>query len=260
MAGFKTHVTFSSSLGVGYAAAGFVLLDIPWPSCILAGGLCGVSGMLPDLDSGPGRPLRESMSFAAAVVPMLLLERFQVMGWPHEMMVLAAAVLYCFIRFGVAAMLRKYTVHRGMFHSVPAALIAAMVAFLLVGCRDYDTRVFKAGAVFTGFMSHLVLDEIWSINWRSANLKKSFGTAIKFWGHDLWGNVSTYAKLLIVAAIIFGDVSWTESLRHRVPGSVQETFVQGEERLEKVANDADDGEQNERIREAARKLWERLHK
>ena len=42
MAGFRTHITFSSLVGVGYAGAGLVVLDMPVPTCLLAGGLCGV--------------------------------------------------------------------------------------------------------------------------------------------------------------------------------------------------------------------------
>ena len=77
MAGFKMHIGTSSVLGVAYGAAGWHFYDVPWPTAVLAGGLCGVSGMLPDLDSGPGVPLRESVAFAAAVVPMLLVHRFE---------------------------------------------------------------------------------------------------------------------------------------------------------------------------------------
>ena len=58
----------------------FAFYHVPLPTCALAAGLCGVSGMLPDLDSGPGRPLRESTAFAAAVVPMMLLDRMEQFG------------------------------------------------------------------------------------------------------------------------------------------------------------------------------------
>ncbi len=56
MAGFKTHITTSSVLGAAYGTGAFMFYDTPWPTCMLGAGLCGVSGMLPDLDSGPGRP------------------------------------------------------------------------------------------------------------------------------------------------------------------------------------------------------------
>ena len=209
MAGFKTHITFSSTLGVGYAAGGYFLFDIPWPSAVLAGGLCGVAGMLPDLDSGSGRPIRESMAFAAAAVPMLLVDRFEHLGMSKEMMVLAGAAIYFLIRFGAAKALSKYTVHRGMLHSIPAALIAAIIGFMLCGCTDYDIRLYKGGAVFAGFMSHLLLDEIYSIEWHRGKirLKKSFGTAIKFWSGNMWANVSTYGKLIALGLILAGDLT-----------------------------------------------------
>src|SRR5688500_14827490 len=119
MAGFKTHITTSTVLGVGYAAGGHVLYGMPLPACLLAGGLCSVSGMLPDIDSDSGVPLRESLAFAAAIVPMLMVERFRELGLAPESIALGGAILYLAIRFGLGGMLKRYTVHRGMFHSLP---------------------------------------------------------------------------------------------------------------------------------------------
>ena len=58
-----------------------------------------------------------------------------------------------------------------MFHSLPAALIAAELTFLDLRARTrklWASAIFNAGAVLLGFMSHLVLDEIWSIDFRHA--------------------------------------------------------------------------------------------
>lgn len=205
MAGFKTHITTSSLLGVAYGAGAAIGYDVPIPACALAAGLCGVSGMLPDLDSGPGVPLRESISFAAAVVPMLMIERFKQMGMAPETMVLAGGLLYLFIRFGVGRLLRKATVHRGMFHSIPALVIVGELAFLICAHENPWMRAFNAGAVMIGFASHLILDEIWSIDFRHFRLKSSFGTAIKFWCECWWANLATYANLVILAVLIMGD-------------------------------------------------------
>ena len=76
MAGFKTHITTSTLLGVGYGAGGYYF-GIPLETCMLGAGLCSVSGMLPDLDSDSGIPLRETSMFAAAIVPILMLDRFR---------------------------------------------------------------------------------------------------------------------------------------------------------------------------------------
>jgi membrane-bound metal-dependent hydrolase YbcI (DUF457 family) len=203
MAGFKTHITVSSLLGVGYGGAAYFMYGVPWPTCALAGGLCGVSGMLPDIDSDSSTPQRESMAFASAVVPMMMLHRFLHWGMSHEQILLAGAAVYLAIRFGAAALLRMYTVHRGMFHSLPAALVFGEVAYLLASGDTLPLRLYTAAAVTIGYLSHLVLDEIYSVEWgHGLHLKKSFGTALKLFGDGAWSNVSCYAKLLFLSAII----------------------------------------------------------
>ncbi|MCE9545263.1 MAG: hypothetical protein K8T25_07070 [Planctomycetia bacterium] len=72
MAGFRTHIATSTVLGIGYGAVGAMYLprvegEIPLANCLLAAGLCSVSGMLPDLDSDTGVPIREVMALSAAV-------------------------------------------------------------------------------------------------------------------------------------------------------------------------------------------------
>ncbi len=131
MAGFKTHITVSTSLGVAYGTTAALAYDVPWPACLLAGGLCSVSGMLPDLDSGPGVPLRESVAFAAAVVPMLMVDRLEQLGLAPESIVLVGGLIYLLIRFGAGKLLTRFTVHRGMFHSLPALAIVGEFAYLI---------------------------------------------------------------------------------------------------------------------------------
>jgi LexA-binding, inner membrane-associated putative hydrolase len=216
MAGFKTHITVSTLAGVGYGAAAYAFYDVPGPACILAGGLCSVSGMLPDIDSGPGRPLRESLAFAAAVVSTMLVDRFQQFGWSMESIILAGAMVYLIIRFGVAELLKRYTVHRGMFHSIPAAIIFGEVAYLLAS-GDLKLRLYKAGGVVLGYMIHLVLDEMYSVYYVRGRmqLKKSFGTALKlFERRKLWPNLSTYAKLALFTFLAFQDQSWMGNFYH----------------------------------------------
>jgi len=216
MADFKTHITVSTAIGVAYGGVAYqfypTYFDHPGTSCFLAGILCSVSGMLPDLDSDSGVPVRESLSFASACIPMLLVNRFtEQFHWEAETMALAGAAIYGAVRFGVGTLLKKYTVHRGMFHSIPAAAIAGMLAFLLVSSDNQYVRAYKAGAVVIGFMSHLVLDEIWSIKVQGGRigLKSSSGTALKFWGGCMWANLSTYAKLAVLSVLVFKDPMWT---------------------------------------------------
>ncbi len=202
-------------------------MGFPIESSLVAGGLCGVAGMLPDLDSDTGIPIRESMGFAAGIVPVLLIDRFHSLGLPYDRMVLVAAAMYFLIRFAGGSLLGRFSVHRGMFHSIPAALTFAGVAFLICGpANDEYVRYLKAGGVFFGVMSHLFLDELYSVEWKGGNwrLKRSSGTAVKLWGKNGWANFSCYAKLAVVGTMVAGESSVMNYLEERYPelaGKVQ---------------------------------------
>jgi hypothetical protein len=206
MADFKTHITVSTVTGIGYAAWGYYA-GAPAATSILAGTLCSVSGMLPDLDSDSGRPVQEMSSFAAAAVPMLMLERFSSMHWSHETMALAGAGIYAAIRFGATTIFKRYTVHRGMWHSLPACLACGLLTFLIVGGPDLAIRLYKAAAVSLGFLTHLVLDEIWSLQLKSGklNVKRSFGTALKIFGKDRIANTLMAGMLGVLVMMAVGD-------------------------------------------------------
>jgi membrane-bound metal-dependent hydrolase YbcI (DUF457 family) len=210
--GFRVHITGSTIIGAGYGTAAWALGDMPPMTCLLAGGLCSVAGMLPDLDSGPGIPLKESVAFAAAVVPMMMIHRFHQMQLPLEAMILAGAAIYLAIRFGLSWLLKNYSHHRGMFHSLPAAAIAGQTAFLAFAAEEPLRRYFVASAVVLGFLTHLVLDEIWSVKLGmfGPKFKKSFGTALKFYGPVLWPNLITYVLAMILGALAAGDAALTE--------------------------------------------------
>jgi hypothetical protein len=206
MAGFQTHITVSTVTGIGYGAWGYQC-GAPIETCVLAGTLCSVSGMLPDLDSDSGRPVQEMSALAAAVIPLLMLERFKEFGWSHETMALAGAAIYGAVRFGVASIFKRYTVHRGMWHSLPACLACGLLAFIIVSGPDLAIRLFKAGAISLGFLSHLILDEIWSLQLKSGrvNIKKSFGTALKFTGKDRLANAMMFSLLGLLLCVAIGD-------------------------------------------------------
>ncbi len=214
MPGFRVHITGSSIVGAGYGLAAWYVGDMHPMTCALGAGLCGVAGMMPDLDSGPGIPLRESVAFAAAVVPMMMIHRFQQTGMPLEAIIVVGAAIYLAIRFGMAWLLKHYAIHRGMFHSLPAAAIAGQVTFLAFASEEPLRRYFISSAVVLGFLTHLVLDEIWSVKLGmfGPKFKKSFGTALKFHGPVLWPNLLTYALALALGALAAGDAAWTEKL------------------------------------------------
>jgi membrane-bound metal-dependent hydrolase YbcI (DUF457 family) len=237
MADFRTHIAVSSTLGAVYGGAGHAL-GMPLTSSIIAGGLCALSGMLPDLDSQSGVPFRETISLAAAIAPMLMMDRFTHMGLTHEEIILAAAFVYLAVRFGLGSLFRWYTVHRGMWHSIPAAVIAGLVVYLLCGCQDQPLRIFKALGAVLGFLSHLVLDECYSVQIAVTGIhrKRSFGSALKLWSHSTWANLSTYGKLVLLIGLAFGDVRYFEPYFHEYENKLHTARRAAEEILEKGKN------------------------
>ena len=217
VADFKTHITASTLAGAGYGYWGVMHQGMSVESGLLAAGLCSVSGMLPDLDSDSGIPLRETSLFAAAVVPMLMIERFRDMGLSPEAMALAAMLIYVAIRFVAVEFFKRYTIHRGMWHSIPAAVVAGLIAYLLMPSLTEGVRIYKTMAVALGFMVHLMLDEIWSIDFRGGRfrLKRSFGTALKFVSSNPWSNLSVYAKLVLLLYLAWCDHGVLDRLRMR---------------------------------------------
>jgi LexA-binding, inner membrane-associated putative hydrolase len=207
MAGFRMHVGTSSALGAGYAGTLHTMYGVPVPTATVAGALCGFAGMLPDLDSDYGVPLREAMSFVAATIPVFLVNRFESLQLSRETIIIIAIGLYLFVRFGIGTMIRKFTVHRGMFHSIPAMLTFGGITYLLTSGWPTNERMMMAGGVMGGFFSHLLLDEIYAVEFKTGRwrTKKSFGTAMKLWGGNSKSNFAAYAKLAIVGMGVVGE-------------------------------------------------------
>jgi hypothetical protein len=84
------------------------------------------------------------------------------------------------------------------------------VTYLICDTGLTTVRVFKAGGSALGFFSHLLLDEIWSIEvskYGTPRLKSSSGTAMKFFGHDPLANSMCYGLLLLIGLAAMQDTA-----------------------------------------------------
>ncbi len=220
MAMFPTHIKCSTLAGIGGGIAAYVGYGVPLTTSAVGAGLCCVGGILPDIDSGPGIPLREITTFLASVVPTMLITRLLSYKFTQEELILAGGVIYVAIRFGLSHFLRHYTVHRGMFHSFPSMAIFGELTYLLFYGESMFVRLFMVSAVCLGFFIHLLLDEIYSVEWDGRpRVKKSFGTAMKFVGNGWWPNLTCYTKLALLTFLVLND-----------PGVIHQIYTdQGEE-------------------------------
>jgi membrane-bound metal-dependent hydrolase YbcI (DUF457 family) len=91
------------------------------------------------------------------------------------------------IKYVAANLFRRLTVHRGMYHSIPAMFIAGLCVYLAYHSDNRNIRILFAVGVMLGFLSHLLLDEVYSVDWRGVKpkLKASAGSAFKFGSSSL---------------------------------------------------------------------------
>ncbi len=101
------------------------------------------------------------------------------------------------------ASLARFTVHRGIFHSVLALVFFSL---LMVCVSDY---AFRQNPIYAwlngfflgfGFLVHLLLDEIYSVDLSNRRIKKSFGTALKLINYK---NLPSSALMMLLTIFFY---------------------------------------------------------
>ena len=181
MADFKAHTSVGTLWGLLLGTVS-VISDF----CSLIGGivilfLAATSSAAPDIDSDTGRPRELVLSFLGIAIPIVLL--FNISDSTSSENILAATLISFFlVRYILGYLLAKFTVHRGLWHSIPAAVLCSEITYLLFFDLPVKVRLLYALSVLGGFISHLLLDEMYSVKILALDTKRSFGTALKFTG------------------------------------------------------------------------------
>lgn len=207
MADFRTHLMGGVAAGIGIALAAVGLDLIGWvrvPMVTLAG---VTGGIAPDIDSDSGRPQGILFGAATVVLPSALIWRIAPLRDAELWGIVAWLLLALTVWFPMRWAFRAYTVHRGMFHSLPAVLIFGFLCFLMNGRRlDHVSLQMAMGlAGGLGYLVHLVLDELWSVDFegRRIKVKKSLGTALKPYGSVRWHNALAWGAVLVLGALVW---------------------------------------------------------
>ena len=179
MADFRTHM-MGAALVSGVAATGMAMVSHSGAQAVLGFFALGVTGgILPDIDSDGSIPIRVAFNVLSVVAAFLLVFHFSADLSLLELVVLGLAA-FLLMRYAVFSVFTAFTVHRGLIHSIPAGLIAGLLTVLLAdGVFDAGpVTAWTAGVfVFGGFLVHLILDEIYSVDLMGIRVKRSFGTA-----------------------------------------------------------------------------------
>jgi len=169
-----------------------------------------VGGLLPDLDSDTGKPLSFLFHLVSVLIPsMLLIEAIKICGGSPEFLICYFSISYLFINYVVCSIIKKITVHRGIMHSIPFALVCGGIGYLLFLPSGKQVAIMAGVAVFSGCFVHLVLDELSSFKLKFGFIpipKKSSGSSLKFRSESLVATISIYLILALVGTLIIFSI------------------------------------------------------
>jgi len=206
MASFRQHVTFGALIGVVGTTLLYFYAFVSDPFLLaLLFVVTTIASFLPDLDSDSGIPFYTLFgTFTLLCTGLSLLYSLQHYGDNLYYIFGVPLVVAALVWFVVGAVLKKFTHHRGMMHSLPTMAIVGLCAYL--GARYFqqgDTfSIILALAVAVGFLSHLVLDETHSelnMNGKPFVVRRSLGTAMKLFSNQKGINIFTYVVLAFLA-------------------------------------------------------------
>jgi membrane-bound metal-dependent hydrolase YbcI (DUF457 family) len=208
MANFKTHISVAAALS-GCLATGFLEVGIAAPKDVwLYFAMGTLGGILPDIDANNSIPGRMLFSFFAMVLAFLTLFS-RANAYSIVELSILWMVTYMVVRYIIFQMFAKLTVHRGIFHSILAAIffcfLTTDISYYLFSLNALNAWV--AGLfVFIGYLIHLILDEMYSVDLIGTKIKKSFGTALKI----VSTNMKATSLLLLATVLVFYITPSTE--------------------------------------------------
>lgn len=204
MASFRTHISFGIAFGVMsvFLMMSFAIVPPAWSFFVLVWLMAVIGAILPDMDSDSGVPFHMTFGSLSLVVGGLVFlgARDRLSGEYLNIVLLVA--LSMGIVWGVfGSAFKRFTRHRGMAHSIPAALLSGLLVFWFAARFGFDEwRAFLLGIAITiGYILHLLLDEVYAtVNFHGIPFvpNKSLGSALKLFSKSRSINTLVYSALI----------------------------------------------------------------
>jgi len=203
MANFPTHIVVGTIVA-GSLATLTLAADVIAPENLVAVTMAGSLGsVLPDIDLKDSRPSRALFAGLAVFFSFALLFQFAPQLSIAEMWILWLGSLL-FVRYGLHTVFHRLTNHRGVWHSWIAGIASAfatVIVFYYVFDRPDGVAWLAGGFLLIGYLTHLILDEIYSVDVLGNYIKRSFGTAFKLF--DKRNPAGSAAMAAAAAALLF---------------------------------------------------------
>lgn len=208
MANFQQHLAYGLGVSALCSGIGYSEFNLSAHQAGAAFVLGSLASLAPDLDHPEGVPGKILADILIALVPIGFLlylplqykERLALEHW-----ILLFFISYLIVKPFYFYIMPKLTTHRGIFHSLPAAIICGELVFLLFFHLGWSHRLIIGAIGMIGYLTHLTLDEVYSIEWNKMAAKSSLGSAM-----DL-GSLRKFSTWLAYALLLgLGWVIWYE--------------------------------------------------
>jgi hypothetical protein len=206
MAKFKTHMGWGVFLGIALVVGG--LIYAVFSGIELIGGIflaVLLGSFLPDLDLDDGMPFQIMFGFLGVVTAGFIFFNFyQADERSLAILILFPLLAFVLVRFVAGFIFKKFTHHRGIFHSIPAAVLFGLITIWLSHIFEIikGQELLIGASVTIGYMGHLILDEIYSsvnLSGHSFLPKQSLGSALKFYSSSKISTFLFYGLVFLLA-------------------------------------------------------------
>ena len=186
MADFNTHIFSAAALASLSATACTKLLDLGIADGLMLTVSGIVGGILPDIDLKYSQPSRALFTGLGVITALAWLFAHVDSYTALELWLMAIAV-FSLVRYPLWWSFHVIAKHRGLMHSITAALLSGVlmcaVAWQWLGAMPLQSWLL--GMFMTaGYLVHLTLDELYSVDFMGVRIKRSFGSALKVLDRD----------------------------------------------------------------------------
>ena len=209
MANFKTHISWGVVIAIGFILFALIYSILSETELLFWIFLAVLVGsFLPDLDLDEGVPFQILFGLLGlGSAGIVFLNAFQAGERELKGLILPSVITFLSVRFLAGYIFERFTNHRGMFHSIPAAFLSGLVMIWILELFSFgrQDRIFMGLAVSLGYLGHLVLDEIYSsanIHGHSLLPKQSLGSALKLRSSSKIATAFVYVSIIILVMIL----------------------------------------------------------
>jgi len=210
MANFQTHLG-GAALGGGLVASSILATGMmSLPQAISGWLLVMLGGLLPDIDSDHSNVVRGLFTVFGGMISILSII---ILGADASigLMWLVGTVSFVTVRYGLWYIFARFTVHRGIFHSLLAgvffSVFTTVAAFHLMALPARVSWLMGL-CLMIGFIIHLFLDECYSVDLVNGRIKRSFGTAMKLFDYQGW--INSLWMLCLISGLVLLAPPWQE--------------------------------------------------